>query len=401
MPQRNPESWPALASLIEEPNACAGLSREAFDDLLKGLAENGVQALFCWKWGRSDGLASWPEDQRRVLDQLMLRYKAAWVARCTEFERVLGLLRREGLTPVLLKGIHLALAYYQEPFLRPMSDVDWGFQELPRAERAHGILRRNGYELSDPGLSGNPWSYSPHLPTLTNPRTGFRTDIHGSLVYAPRDRRYDRVRVLLESPEEIRVGEQGVLVLRPEANVVYLFAHALESHGSHPPKLVTLYDVTNVLKVEGERFDWERLASLAIRAGFASTTARGLTLLQANMPQRNLGGVLERLLEAARKENSCLSSDRMSPGSLMTQKTLRKITYARGILGPPRLLWYFLFPPTRFMRAVHSELAGWPVAFLYPYRWWTQARKVAHYVLERLRRSRHDYRSNNGSTNPA
>ena len=58
--------------------------------------------------------------------------------------QVLAACSESGLEPVCLKGVHLAAAYYAEPALRPMNDIDLLFtpEELPQAE---ALLLKLGY----------------------------------------------------------------------------------------------------------------------------------------------------------------------------------------------------------------------------------------------------------------
>lgn len=53
-----------------------------------------------------------------------------------QLNQVLTACRMAGLSPICLKGIHLATGYYAEPALRPMNDIDLLFtlEELPQAE---------------------------------------------------------------------------------------------------------------------------------------------------------------------------------------------------------------------------------------------------------------------------
>ena len=378
------DSWHMLVPLIEEPEAARDLSDKDFEALGLGLSNNGLLALFSWRAAAASNFPEWPEDRRQALGQRLLMYKARWAVLSTELEKVLGLLSEARLEPILLKGSHLALAYYEQPYLRPMSDLDLGFTTLSEAERAYELLKRVGYETGGQGLSGDPWAYDQHLPPLSDLRTGLSLEVHGSLIYPPKDKRHAQTRALFENLEDFRVGQLGVKVLCPEAIVVHIFAHALEHHKHIAPKLLFLYDVRNVLKGASSTLDPDKLVSLAIRSGFESAVGNGLRMLRSYMGVRDLVDILGPIEEAGALQGAEPLADRLSAGSKLTELILARIACAGGALGPPLLAWHYFFPPPTFMRVRYSGRSGWPLTALYLFRWWDHTRKVARYAGERL-----------------
>ncbi len=62
-----------------------------------------------------------------------------------EIMLVLEKMHEEGITPLLMKGAHLAYNTYPQPYLRPRSDTDLLFPDKNTAERAWSVVQKMGY----------------------------------------------------------------------------------------------------------------------------------------------------------------------------------------------------------------------------------------------------------------
>ncbi len=273
------------------------------------------------------------------------------------------------------------MAFYPAPHLRPMSDIDALFTDLREAERAFEILKGMGYTETAIELGGERWATHHHLTALMNGSTGFTVEVHGSMIYPPRDQRTEGLRGLWEHMGELSVKGRKALGLSPEAFVVVTFAHALEAHGALPPKFQAVLDVAQVLKVTGEDFGWERLEALSVATGFAGSVARGLKwtgeLLGSPVPE----GFARRLEERAGSggEPSGLAGEDYN-----NARFLDSLRHARSLGARAGIVWHLVFPPGVWIRVRYPEKARWPLFALYPYRWTDQTRKVLRVLWARL-----------------
>jgi Uncharacterised nucleotidyltransferase len=99
-------------------------------------------------------LESWQLDiPSRAKAKLKVTYQAQVRRNEAIYEQlgeVLAACRSAALSPIALKGVHLAACYYPEPALRPMNDIDLLFkpEELPTAEKVLSSLDYGGKHKS-------------------------------------------------------------------------------------------------------------------------------------------------------------------------------------------------------------------------------------------------------------
>ncbi len=379
-----PPHWPKLLSAVERPETALTWVSDpgAWADFLVELTGQGLFPLAYAAWRASGLLASLPPWARGEAEARMNRYRAGSAAAWGEIERTLDLLRTEGCRPILLKGAHLALRYYAEPHLRPLSDLDLLFESPGEAERAFAALEREGYRRAEPGIPLPFWSLSQHLPDLVSPGAAFPVELHGALVYAPGDDRWKNgASCLLEGLREFRWGQRNLRALSPEALVVHLCGHAFLQHASEPPKAGVLFDLRAVLEREGDSFSWDCLTDLAERSGMGAAVARGLRWLSERfavpLPEEPLGRL------GAGREAVLL---RLPPREAATANLLSRLRH-EGLGNGLRAAFRIAFPPAAFMRERYPGRKGWPLPALYPARWVEQAGKLGRWALA-LRKGR-------------
>jgi hypothetical protein len=382
LPQKSPESWPALASLVEDSEDCLRLDQTALQESVNFLKAEALLPIFV-KNLRSRGVF----DRMPVLVQEQLaweeaRCKAASTALWFGFEKVLEMWRAAGLTPCLIKGSYLALACYESPYLRPMSDVDVLFKDLNEAMSARDMLLSQGYTAEKPSIGGNPWALGYHLPALTNRATELTIEIHGSLVYAPKDRRCRQVSCLVERLQPFDYKGMRLLCLEPEANVVYGLVHNFYQHAAEGAMLLPLLDVRAILVSTGDAFDWPRLAELARRSVFSGVVHEGLFLT------KNLfkAGVPEDTLERLRADSQAGASHVGRRKAWIRAKGWIQLDDLLHI-GTPwdavNLAFHRTFPSSQYVRACFPDQPKSSLAYLYVRRWWELARGVSGWLRAR------------------
>lgn len=374
-------AWQRGVAAVARPGTAPEGARAAggWGAFLRELEGQGLLPLAYAAWRASGLLASLLEGEREAVEARMNRYRAASAAAWEEIGRTLDLLLSGGFRPLLLKGADLALRYYPEVHLRPLSDLDLLFESPEEAEGAFALLQGAGYRREEEGIPQDFWALSQHLPVLHSPRAGFPVEVHGALLFSPRDRRWTGGgSALLQGPRDFTWQGRALRGLAPEALAVHLCAHTWLQHAGDPPKAVVLFDLQAVLEREGPGFSWEGLMERASAAGAAGAVARGLGLLAEDLSVPVPPEVLEKLAAEGGGEPLL----RLPPEAAGTENLLRRLLL--GGLGPGFLsALRVLFPRGAYMRERYPDRRGWPLWALYPARWVEQMGKLGRWALAR------------------
>jgi hypothetical protein len=202
---------------------------------------------------------------------------------------------------VALKGMHLALAYYDNPAHREMGDID---VLVPRPGAA--LLQQDALALGYRPYSGTSvdvaLAVSHHLPLLI--RHGIGLEVHVGL-HAPATSPPIDVDNLLKRATPLP-GGGAALALSPEDLLLHLCLHATHNHAL-AAGLRPLVDLQIVMERSGAGLDWDYVESLATTWGCSRSVHLLLTLahrhLGSPMPQawrRDHPGVIpDAIAEAA------------------------------------------------------------------------------------------------------
>lgn len=272
-----------------------------------------------------------------------------------ELPAVLGCLRAEGITPILLKGAHLATTVYAEPALRPMSDFDLLVRaaELATAERAlhaAGYTSERADSIADsctdahhlyPLVQEGKYTIELHW-TLTPPAFGIRVDLDG----------------VWSRAQSVCIGDEAALVLAPEDALLHVCLHAvllhLFEHGLRP-----LLDVAALLDRYGATLDWAAVVARARAWGIERAVALVLDVARreagAAVPDHVLqqlqpGGVPATVVQTARAmlfELPAGSVDGVSTRSLATAWL------------QPRYLWQTVFRARTSLGPQYATRSAW------------------------------------------
>ncbi len=369
-----PEAWPGLVDAVEKPEAALGLQGSSWDGFLAGLRANGLLPLAYRAMRDAAVLPRLAPACRSRIEAAMAAHLATWTVSWAEIDRLLAALAGAGLHPIPIKGADLSIRAYPEPHLRPISDLDVLFPSLEEAERAYALLQGLGYRSESPGLSGAPWALSHHLPALENPANKFQVEVHGSILWTPRDGRWEGgASRLLEGRDSFTYKGVALEGLRAEANLIFLCAHMFLLHADVQPKAIVLFDLRYLLQCCEQGLDWQELSELAAVTRMETPTYKGLALAHQLLGVPVPANVLEAL--RARADFGAISLDNAN-----SQKVVNAVMQAKGFTGPFLLAFHMIFPSAPYMRFRYPERAGWPIAMLYLFRWWSQAKKLAKWA---------------------
>ncbi len=179
-----------------------------------------------------------------------------------------------GVTPLVLKGMHTAHAYFPDPATRPLSDIDL-LVSPSRIEAAEGALRGWGFrpvlaqrapykcDWAPPGAARGPRSLS-----LTHAEDPFTLDTHASLdrdFFGVSTVRLDRL--LAHDAGGAWGPAPGARVLGQPLLLLLLATHA--SEGLHGLSLIRLVELALVVRRDAESgtLDWREVVEAAEEVG--------------------------------------------------------------------------------------------------------------------------------------
>ncbi len=254
-------------------------------------------------------------------------------------------LHRAGATPVLVKGMHTAHAYFPEPGARPLADVDLVLAP-EQIEAAEIVLREQGYAPGET-IAGPPRQQEWRTPLARLlPRTlafvhhddPWAIDLQSSF-----DRRFASGGRTVRMEDGVRHSGQGTWPVGRGAKVLgqpwlllYLAVHA--SNGFENLSLLRLTELALVARADtaAGRLDWGAFVAAAERAGALGLIYPALHLCEALAPGGVPADVRRLSCEAAPESASRLVES-------LTPATAHRVLALRGEK--------FLWAPSRTARA--------------------------------------------------
>jgi len=229
-------------------------------------------------------------------------------------------LARAGIPALWLKGAALAYTVYPQPTLRPMIDLDvlvpfeqrlsalaavesigfhpWGAFSF---DAAPGLLHHFAYHYSLRGGANDVVAVELHFHLLDRIR---------AKPLLPRE----QMRWFWAQSRFVTDDNLPFLVLRPEAHLLYLCAHAILQHGEADLRLLRYFDLHQLI-THGEvepSLDWHLVVDRAVDLGWTYAVARALSLtadlFNTSVPSWVFRQLRERLPRP--RKSSALSSAR-------------------------------------------------------------------------------------------
>ena len=186
-------------------------------------------------------------------------YRRAWAETNQLFHKVrptIEALTEEGLDVLLLKGMPLALSYYRNHALRPMTDVDV-VVPFRQAKEATRVLATLGWRFSRP--VGRDMLRFHHAVQCFGP-DGAELDLHWHVTYEACTVEADEL--LWARTEPLELGELTMRQLDPTALLLHTVVHGVRWNLEPPIRWIP--DSLTVLRTRGAEVDWKRLVELAL-----------------------------------------------------------------------------------------------------------------------------------------
>ncbi|MDP1573714.1 MAG: nucleotidyltransferase family protein [Coxiellaceae bacterium] len=205
-------------------------------------------------------------------------YRHSWAAnhlRLNKIFKVIQLLQEAGFSICLLKGAAMITAYYKNPGLRIIGDVDI---LIPRDQikEAVALLLKLGWSLISNKKTLDVLLNMIHAVTLTN-AAGDQIDLHWTIFS---ESIFDeKLRHLIVSSEEIKSSGMPctVFVLSPEDHLIHTLYHGLKY--SEVPLIRWIADAVTIIK-NTPYFNWVYFLAQASTAGITFVMQQGIVYLE-------------------------------------------------------------------------------------------------------------------------
>ncbi len=313
--------------------------------------------------------------------------------------RVSQALADAGIRHLWLKGIALAATVYPLPTLRPMGDLDV-LVPLQDREQALVSVQSLGYHFVDDGrallspadeltrkLDHHYW-----LRGGTNDLVSLELHYHllrdiGDDLLPP-----EQLAWFWNQTFRVDVGRTYMTILKPEAQLLHLCAHAILREGEAQTPLQRFFDIH--LLVTNSNIDWRLVEERVTQSSWAYAVERALGKASHFFCTPIPEGVVDRLGAHRPEGRNVRNGVRVTKAChaiLMRERGARwegfMIALGRlTFLERCRLVLRVIFPPRIYMRHQYRIRRGWSVWPYYPYRWFAQGREALWAIRGRLSR---------------
>jgi hypothetical protein len=274
-----------------EATRFSGLSPERWDFFLS-LAHKHQIASLLWHRIREKGLDSaLPLPLAESLRQSLYHNTLKNLCLYRELHRLLAALQSEGIPLILLKGIYLAEAVYENPGLREMSDIDV-LARPSDLSRIVEILQNLGYVPLQPICIEVALQVHHHLPGMV--KQGIASfEVHWNLIPPGESNGIDSER-LWQDAIPVRTAKIDALALSPEDLILHLCHHSSYLH-QFTMGLRPFCDITETIRRFDATLRWQTIIEQAIARKWHRGVYLILRLAQEMMGAEVPANVLEKL----------------------------------------------------------------------------------------------------------
>ena len=335
----------------------------------------GVAPLLYWAFFRANLLSSLPSDAQNFLRLIYASTRMQNQMIFTDLASLSHPFQEAGIPLVVLKGACFALTIYPDIGLRPMGDLDILVPASQLADAVH-IAKSLGYEAAVPEAAPGLRDLMSHDVYLK--KTGSQSlilEIHHSLVadksfkYAvPMDWFWEQTEPLNVPSANARMGFGNLLMLTPEAQVLYAAGHAMLQHGGKKTPLRWFYDLDQLIRYYEESLEWNLILSQAKTFEWGSALEAALSqaalYFDTPVPDR----VRASLSESTDRHRSLVALKQIEPETHLLDE--RQKLLSLNWRGRFRLILALIFPSPAYMRWRFQLKSSRSLPYYYLSRWW-------------------------------
>ncbi len=273
---------------------------------------------------------------------------------------ILKALKREGISVILLKGVHLAKYVYGNPALRPMADIDILVKknDLFKAEK---ILLELEYISSeqDKDIREAYIQQHHHLPLLIK-KAAVPVEIHWTISSSLRRPFTIDIEGLWERACPVLIADCEVWTLSPEDLLLHLCIHAVSANKYYKDGMRSFFDIRETIRHYRDELDWDRFVFCtrrwsADKVAFL-TMYLAKSLLGAEVPHEYLEILRPKSFTPQLAEdatNRIIEKTRMH-ANVTYNVSYNKLTRTKSFLETITILLNRLFLPKKQMAALYQ-----------------------------------------------
>ncbi len=306
---------------------------------------HGVEALLADGMHRGAVGAGWPAGVRTALAASARREALAEPLRYLELKHVLAGLLKAGISPLVLKGGHLAYTHYPRPHLRPCNDLDLLIKPDDRQPAMRAIAAL-GYR---PGryVSGELVTHQFHRQRETSSGVRHVLDVHWRISDPQRFAHLLSFDELAREAVPIPALGAGARGLSPVSALLFACVHRV-AHHHNSRRLIWIYDI-DLLSRSLDDAEFTRFARLAGAKKVRAVCASGLQLAQRAFGTDVPAGVLAALSAGGGSSDDEPTAVFLASGRRKVDLLLDDLRALPDWRRRLRLLREHLFPPASFM----------------------------------------------------
>jgi len=367
-----------LAGLVAQHQDPTAIPPADWPAIITAALQQGLGPMLLWavKQQAPDlTTASLWEPLRAATRQIAIHH--VWLERAQI--QVNETLAAAGIPALWLKGIVLASTVYPQPAMRGMGDLDV-LVPYDQREIAFATLQQQGYHFGD---------IHSILPT-DDPlvlEAGHHYHLHGPEDYPVTLELHFRLPNTLLSLSQLdwfwtqtTTIDHELIILRPEAHLLYLCAHALIQHGEVMTALRSYFDLHRL--ITRLDIDWALVIDRAVSLRWTYAVERALSLTATYFATPLPQDVLTRL-QQDRLTGEDVAHVASLQGAGHRWERMRSRLAGLTFKDQVRLIHVATIPPRDYMRrryAIPAHRPTWPYYFV---RWWDQGRQVLAWLRQR------------------
>jgi hypothetical protein len=363
-----------LALLVTGQTSTARMTEEQWGQMIPLAIQHGLAPMLLWQLRRAGRFSEGNPRWKPLVEAA--RGSALHYALLEKTRRVVtAALAESNIPAVWLKGIALAHTVYPAPRLRPMQDLDL---LVPVDQRF--AAREIAQDLGFQPLGGDfltvaaaPETVRHHDVLRGGPGDKILLEIHFRLLGLETERLLPEAQLAWFWEQTWAPAGLDFVVLKPEAHLLYLCAHALLQHGEAYLELLQLLDMH--LLIAQNQLDWAVLVERAQVLSWVYALERSLHLTVERFGTPVPGDALFYLRSYRPGDQSLLAAQRRRK-KVTRWEEWKSIFRRQSPLQRLRLIWTTLFPPANFLRDLYHLAPGQSALPYYFYHWWDGGREI-------------------------
>jgi hypothetical protein len=169
-------------------------------------------------------------------------------------------------------------------------------------------------------------------------------------------------------PISSKMRFKNLLMLTPEAQIVYAAGHAMLQHGGNNTPLRFFFDIDCVIRHFEESIDWDLVLSQAKSFEWGSALnaflAQTVSYFDSPVPDR----VCASLSEGFDRHRDLVALKQIHPATHFFAE--RQKLLSLNVYGRFRLILALIIPSPAYMRWRYGLKSSWMLPVYYPFRWW-------------------------------